>query len=95
MTLQKFRWSRVYESAEEELLDFLKAKNIEADRLVGEEFEPSEPRNPEQDSTIWCAEGSLNIKFDHKTFSIQPGDAIHIPAGNKYQAVAGISGYVC
>jgi hypothetical protein len=38
MRLEKFRWSRVYESSEEELNDLLKARGVDDMRHHVEEF---------------------------------------------------------
>jgi quercetin dioxygenase-like cupin family protein len=95
MKLQKFRWSKVYESSEEELTDFLHARGITAERWHADELQKIEPKHADNDTTIWCAEGSLTIRVDGTAFSIQPGDALPIPSGALYEADAGISGCVC
>lgn len=91
MQLQKFRWSKVYESSEEELLDFLEVRNITAERHAATEFEEFSG-SFEYDVTFWCAEGSFKMQINETNYSMQPGDALRIPANNAYQATAGISG---
>jgi hypothetical protein len=95
MKLQKFRWSKVYESQEEELLDFLKARGVTAERSVVDEFEVFGPRDISRPTTLWCAEGSASFVLDVSTISMQAGDAIHIPADTKLVVRAGMSGCVC
>jgi quercetin dioxygenase-like cupin family protein len=95
MKLQKFRWSKVYESPEEELVTFLKARNIHAERSAFEPFQVAEQQSLDQDTTIWCAEGSLTAHINGDAISLQPGDALRIPAHTPYQMNAGMSGYSC
>ncbi len=93
MQLQKLRWSKVYESSEEELVAFLEARNITSQRFAVTEFEEFSG-SFEHDYALWCAEGSFALQINEQSFSMQPGDAIRIPANNAYQATAGISGCV-
>jgi mannose-6-phosphate isomerase class I len=95
MQMQKFRWSKVYESSEEELTDFLAARSITAERWSLDEFAAAEPRSFTQDMTLWCAEGSLSLRIAGKALSIQPGDGIHLPAETPFEITAGMSGCVC
>lgn len=95
MSIRKFRWSKVYESTEEELTDFFASRNIHAVEFQAEAFDKAEPRELDHESTIWCAEGSGSITVDSKTISMQPGDAFVIPAGTAFTIAAGLSGYIC
>lgn len=95
MKLQKFRWSKVYESQEEELNELLEAQGITAERWHADEFHIFDERTYEHDTTLWCAEGSFKITAGNKTFSMQPGDGITVPAGTTTTAVAGMSGCAC
>lgn len=95
MRNQKFRWSRVYESAEVELVDFLHSKGIEAERWAADEFHDFGGQVFDHDVTIYCAEGSLVFEIGKATISIQPGDAINIDANEAFAARAGMSGCVC
>jgi hypothetical protein len=79
MNPKKYRWSRVYESAEEELLDFLAAKRITAVRHHLESYDTQDlPAVPEQ-THIWSAEGAAVLAVNGKDFSLQPGDVLDIP----------------
>jgi quercetin dioxygenase-like cupin family protein len=95
MKLQKFRWSKVYESSEEELTAFLAARNIVAERWEAEAFNVFDKQQAENDITIWCAEGSLTITVDGQAISMQPGDGLPIPAARSYEMTVGISGCMC
>ena len=95
MQLRKYRWSKDYESAEEELVHILAAKNIDAERWTGDEYEEYSPRTDKTDKRLWCVEGSIEFTIDSKKISLQAGDAFELPAGTTYQAIAGFSGVVC
>jgi len=95
MKLKKFRWSQVYESSEEELLDFMQARKITAERWEAESGEELKERNIDHETTIWCAEGSLTMHIDGRAISMQPGDALRVPANSALEVNAGISGCVC
>jgi mannose-6-phosphate isomerase class I len=94
MKLQKRRWSKVYESTEEELVALLDSRNITAARHDIEAF-TSETIQPQVPSgSIWCAEGSCTVRISDATTSLQPGDYLPIDAGSKYIIEGGISGCV-
>ncbi len=95
MVLRKYRWSKVYESAEEELLAILRSKKIVFERWEGEPGEVFEPHAHAFDKTLWCAEGSLMLEIDNTRISMQPGDTLDIPAGTMHEALAGLGGCVC
>lgn len=95
MKVQKFRWSKVYESSEEELTQLLDAQNIAAERWTADEFHTFGQQMFENNTTIWCAEGSLTFHIDDKNISMQPGDGLRIPAQVEFDATAGMSGCVC
>lgn len=95
MKPQKFRWSKVYESTEEELAGFLRARNITATTWTAEAFTASEPRTADQAITLWCAEGSLTVRVDSTPLPMQPGDGLRIPAGATFQTTAGMTGCIC
>ena len=92
MKLQKFRWSKVYESQEEELLELLAAQGVTSERTHADEFHDFGEQTYDQNTTLWCAEGSFKITVGNKTFSMQPGDGITIPADTKTSSAAGMSG---
>ena len=91
----KFRWSRVYESAEEELQHYLTAHKLQAERWEAPEFHEFTDYAFEQETIIFCAEGSLSFDMDGNTYALQPGDALRIPAHTGFVAQAGFSGCVC
>ena len=95
MTLRKYRWSRNYESAEEELIKLLAAKNIKAVRWIGEEFSDYPAKSYTFDKQIWCVEGSIVFMVTSKDITLQAGDTLDIPADTTYSAKAGFSGVVC
>ncbi len=95
MSNKRFRWSKVYESSEEELMAYLQSRNLQAQRIVSEEFGIKSGQNSAVDFTIWCAEGSLTVRQDTTTTSLQPGDAINMRANLPYDIRAGLTGYVC
>lgn len=95
MHLRKYRWSRHYESAEEELQQLLKSKDITAERWTASEGQNFAPHQHPYDKQLWCAEGSIIFAVAGKHISLQPGDALDLPAGTEHEAIAGISGAVC
>jgi quercetin dioxygenase-like cupin family protein len=95
MILRKYRWSRNYESAEEELVALLANKNVKATRWVGEEFEDFEQHEHEYDKQLWCVEGSIVVVINDKEITLQAGDTLDIPSGTDHKAKAGFSGVVC
>lgn len=88
MSFKKFRWSQVYESSEEELIDLLEARNLEAERIHAV---TEADQHTESIITIWCAEGSLKIKTESTTVSLQPGDALRLEANTTYSVHPGIA----
>lgn len=95
MLLRKYRWSRDYESAEEELVRLLDAKRITAERWMGEEFEDYTAHKHPFDKQIWCVEGSIVFTIDNKEITLQAGDTLDLPADTIHTAKAGFSGVVC
>lgn len=111
MQVRKYRWSRDYESAEEELVQLFEARQITAGRWSAEGGEVFAPHLHAHDKRLWCAEGSIIMTIladggidsttntsshkKRKTISLQPGDALELPAGTVHEAVAGISGVSC
>jgi quercetin dioxygenase-like cupin family protein len=95
MILRKYRWSKHYESAEEELIELLIGKKIDAERWTAEEYEEFKAHKHPLDKQLWCAEGSISFIIGGKEISMQTGDALELPAGTVHQAKAGFSGCVC
>lgn len=92
MQLKKYRWSRDYESAEEELHDFFAAKHIEAERWSLDSFDELPDQANNADKTWWCAEGSLVVTIGGRAISLQAGDALQLPAMTIHRVTAGIAG---
>jgi quercetin dioxygenase-like cupin family protein len=95
MELRKYRWSKVYESAEEELLSQLSAKNIAYTRWTAEPGELFEAHVHPFNKVLWCAEGSIVFIVDNSQISLQPGDTLELPANTMHEATAGLGGCVC
>lgn len=93
MQVRKFRWSRVYESAEEELVELLARKRLPAQRWAAEDGEESTKTYP-ADTQLWCAEGQLTCTVQGKTYSMQPGDALDVPAVLQCTLRSGFGGCV-
>lgn len=93
MSSPKFRWSKVYESSEEELQDFLQSRGLNGQRTHAEAFSDPVTHTGRPDEILWCAEGSLQVLTDDQKYSLQPGDALRLTTGETYQFIAGISGY--
>jgi ethanolamine utilization protein EutQ (cupin superfamily) len=95
MSVRKTRWSKVYESSEEELVAFLAARNAIATRWTAGEFEQVVERTLAADTDIYLAEGSAKFNASGQNFSMQPGDTIYLPAATILSVIAGMSGCVC
>jgi quercetin dioxygenase-like cupin family protein len=91
----KRRWSKTYEAAEEELLRFLSAKNIHADRIEMSEFETPPNTTTTKNLELWCVEGSLECTVQNSVYRMQAGDYLSIPSGVSVTLAAGFSGCVC
>lgn len=92
MDLRKYRWSKTYESAEEELLSLFQVKKISGERIVLEPYDTTDGNNSGDGCHIWCAEGSLTVAAADKRVPLQPGDALAIPANTTFSINAGLSG---
>lgn len=95
MQLRKYRWSRHYESAEEELLQQFQQKGITAERWAAEAGEHFASHHHDFNKQLWCAEGSITLNAGGRHFSLQPGDTLDLPAGTKHEATTGMTGVVC
>jgi quercetin dioxygenase-like cupin family protein len=95
MQLRKYRWSKHYESAEEELHRFLQGKRIKAERWEAEAGHEFEPHSHDFDKHLYCAEGSISLTANGRTFSLQPGDGLDLPANTIHHARTGLAGVVC
>lgn len=95
MNVRKYRWSKHYESAEEELVDYLGNKHIDAERWHANEYEVTEKQQHDTDAQFWCVEGSIIFQIDTKEITLQAGDALDVPANTLFASKAGFSGVVC
>ncbi|MGF7229619.1 MAG: hypothetical protein ACQR33_06615 [Candidatus Saccharibacteria bacterium] len=93
MNPRKYRWSRVYESAEEELLDFLMAKQITATRHHLESYDTQSVPAVSTLTHLWSAEGAAVVAVADQTFSLQPGDVLDIPAQSAYTITTSLSDF--
>jgi quercetin dioxygenase-like cupin family protein len=91
MQLRKTRWSKVYESAEEELVALFAQRHIQAIHWQGEDGQELE-RQFTVDTQLWCAEGQLTIAVQDASYSLQPGDVLDIPANTTAVIQVGFGG---
>ncbi len=92
MKYQKTRWSKVYESSEEELVELLDSRAIIYERWQTAEFHDFGDQQFEHDTTFWCADGSIVFIIAGKRVSIQAGDAIRFFPQTRCSAIAGMAG---
>jgi hypothetical protein len=94
MLAKKFRWSHVYESPEEELVELLRTRNLQAQRIHVEMGANEKAYQTDVKTTLWCAEGSLMIEFGESRESLQPGDILIIDPAISYLLQPGLTGCV-
>jgi mannose-6-phosphate isomerase class I len=92
MSPKKYRWSKVYESAEEELQDFLQARNIAAERHDIEAYNEQTIRVGDA-TRIWGVEGNAGFTVNGKRYSVQPGDVLELPAASECLITTGLSNF--
>lgn len=92
MNPKKYRWSKVYESAEEELQDFLQVRNIAAERHDIEAYDEQAIRVGNA-TRLWGVEGTASCTIDGKRYSIQPGDVLELPADCECVITTGLSNF--
>ncbi len=95
MQIRKSRWSKVYESAEEELVQLLERKQISARRWAAEEGQEIATKQFPMDTQLWCAEGQLTCTIGGRTYSLQSGDVLDIPAELDCSIRVGFGGCAC
>ncbi|MDB5184684.1 MAG: hypothetical protein JWN38_492 [Candidatus Saccharibacteria bacterium] len=93
MPIKKTRWSKVYESSEEELIAVLHSRGVQTERFHVEELVALPPQTAQAGQTVWCAEGSATITTADGKLSLQPGDAIRFDTPTNYDVQAGITGF--
>lgn len=94
MDYKKYRWSKDYEAAEEELEMLLDRISRDAVRHELAAYELQELRTIPSSRRIWCAEGSMQYIINGKHVSLQPGDALDIMPNVQHEASAGVAGCV-
>lgn len=92
MSLKKYRWSKVYESAEEELQDFLQARTIAAERHDLEAYD-EQTVHAQNDTRMWGVEGTASFTVDGQRYSMQPGDVLELPAGSDCTITTSLSNF--
>lgn len=92
--IRKFRWSKDYESAEEELIALLEWRNIEHIRVIDKEYEEYAITSKDEHVRLWCAEGSFTLSIKDSSISMQPGDAVDILPQSECTLLSGIAGCV-
>ncbi|HJP96149.1 MAG TPA: hypothetical protein VJ843_02130 [Candidatus Saccharimonadales bacterium] len=92
MSLKKYRWSKVYESAEEELQDFLHARNIQAKRHDIEAYD-EQTLLTSKATRIWGVEGTASFTVNGARYSMQPGDVLELPAGSSCTITTSLSNF--
>lgn len=92
MNPKKYRWSKVYESAEEELQVFLQSRGIEAVRHDIEAYS-EQTIHASSMVRIWGVEGTASFTVDGKRISMQPGDTLELPAGSNCTITTGLSDF--
>jgi mannose-6-phosphate isomerase class I len=92
MQFVKYRWSRNYESAEEDLFSLFDAENMQPQRVTVDADSVFHIKPVSDDTTIWCAEGSMVIDNQQMQYSLQAGDALLVPAESSYTATCGFTG---
>lgn len=93
MQYKKYRWSKDYEAAEEELELLLETlgRTVERYEAAASETVTTRLTAPHR---IWCAEGSMKLHYLDKEVSLQPGDTLEIIDGGAESATAGVAGCV-
>ena len=92
MNLRKYRWSKVYESAEEELQEFLQARNIPAERHDIDAYD-EQTFHTTALTRIWGVEGNASFVAGAKRYSMQPGDVLELPADSECTITTGLSNF--
>ena len=95
MLYKKYRWSKDYEAAEEELELLLTTLGHDLTRWGADAYDELAPQELTTERRLWCAEGSLRLTIGSQEVSLQPGDAITIAPNQLHGGPAGVAGCVC
>ena len=80
----------MYESAEEELIQLLQQKHIDAVRHEIDSYE-TVTFSTTKPLTVWGAEGTSIFTIGDARISMQPGDTLDIPAGSECTIATSLS----
>lgn len=94
MSYKKYRWSKDYEAAEEELESLLAHLDHQLERHYADAYDELAKPTQGPARQLWCAEGSMTVRIGQAAVSIQPGDAIDIFENQPHILVAGLTGCV-
>ena len=94
MSYKKFRWSKDYEAAEEELEMFLDSRGHDLTRHEIEADSELPRMALDYPRQLWCAEGSMRLQFGSAIVTLQPGDGLTVDAGQVHSGHSGVAGCV-
>lgn len=94
MSYRKYRWSKDYEAAEEELEILLNSSAKSSVRCELTTHQNLSKENSDGLLRLWCAEGSIVFVVDNRQVSLQPGDTLDFSDDAEFEARAGIAGCV-
>ena len=94
MHFKKFRWSKDYEAAEEELELFLDSRGHDLRRCELPADSDLLPARLDYQRQIWCAEGSMQLLIGSQAVTVQPGDGVVIDSNQDHNGHSGVAGCV-
>lgn len=94
MHIQKSRWSKTYEAAEEELIELLKHSFSELPTRITLPDQETVKLIINTEISIWCAEGSMTISNGSQNVALQTGDAVILSSNETYNILSGFTGCV-
>ena len=97
MELKLTLWSEQNPPTEAELRDILTKQELKVYQWSNRPDEVYLGHTHGYHKIVYVVEG--NIKFDcvtqHKSFTLNPGDRLELPAGIRHSAIVGIQGVTC
>ena len=94
MSYKKFRWSKDYEAAEEELEMFLDSRGHDLRRFELAADSQLPALVSDQTRQLWCAEGSMQLTLGDALVTLQPGDGLTIEPLQAPSGRSGVAGCV-
>lgn len=94
MHIQKSRWSKTYEAAEEELIELLSHSFTELPERLTLPDQETESLTTTTEISIWCAEGSMTISNGQQHVALQTGDTAALAPNQNYSILSGFTGCV-